>query len=194
MNVLLAVEGGSGGAALRDALEEMGHHVVGPAAAARDAALLARRGGVELALVALPAAPQVAEAIAGDSALPVVLVCAGNAPGVQECMARLPVFACLEEPVSAQTLSNALSVARARFEEWCALRARVVELSRELAGRKTVERAKGILMEVRGLSEGDAYRLLRRESQNRRVSLAQVASTVVSMEGVFRAGAAKGEA
>lgn len=72
--------------------------------------------------------------------------------------------------------------------------AREKELSRQLAGRKTVDRAKGILMEVRGLSEGDAYRLLRRESQNRRVPLAEVASTVVSMEGVFRAGTAKGGA
>ncbi|MDP9347605.1 MAG: ANTAR domain-containing protein, partial [Gemmatimonadota bacterium] len=72
-----------------------------------------------------------------------------------------------------------------------AVRAELAELHRQLAERKTVERAKGILMQVRGLSEGEAYRLLRRESQNRRRSLREVASSVVQMEAVFRASGGK---
>jgi response regulator NasT len=56
-----------------------------------------------------------------------------------------------------------------------------------MSERRDVERAKGVLMEARGISEQDAYRLLRRESQNLRRSMAQVAGTVLAMEGVLRA-------
>ena len=48
-----------------------------------------------------------------------------------------------------------------------------------LKERKTVERAKGLVMDVRRLSEEEAYRFLRTESQNRRVSIHDLATAVV---------------
>lgn len=189
MRVLLADDHSPQEATLRSMLEGLGHQVVGPAEGAREAALLARRGGAEVGVLALGGAVEAAERIARVRPLPLVLVLPERDAELVGRVEELPVFACLVEPVSAEVLSPAVCLAHARFEEWRALRARVVELSKQLVERKTVERAKGILMEVRGLSEGDAYRLLRRESQNRRRSLSEVASTVVSMEGVFRASA-----
>lgn len=192
MRVLLADDSPSGEAGLRSVLEALGHHVLGPAAGARDTVLLARRGGAEVGVLALRGALEAAKEIARVRPLPLVLVVSERDPEVVGRALGLPVFACLVAPVTGDTLSPALRLARARFEEWRALRAEVVELNKRLAGRGTVERAKGILMEVRGLSEGDAYRLLRQESQNRRRSLAEVAGTVVSMEGVFRASVKEG--
>lgn len=186
MDILLADDRSPGARRLPSVIEALGHRVVGPAAV-REAVLLIRQRQVDLAIVAVADAPAAAAEIAGVRLLPIVLVTAGHDLGVAERAAHLPVFACLADPVPAEELDSAIRLAWARFEECSSLRNRIAELSRQADGRRTVERAKGILMEVRGLSEDDAYRLLRRESQNRGKSLAEVAGTIVSMEGVFRA-------
>ena len=48
--------------------------------------------------------------------------------------------------------------------------------------RKVVEKAKGILMKRRNLGEADAYKILQKESMNRRVSLKEVADAILLME------------
>jgi response regulator NasT len=191
MKVLLADDRPTDGTLLRAVLEEVGHHVVGPARGPKEVVAFARRGEVDLVVLALAGALETAEEIARVRPLPMVMVAPARDPEVVGRALEVPVFAYLVEPVSVDALAPALRLARARFEEWRALRAQVVELHRQLAGRKTIERAKGILMQVRGLSEGDAYRLLRQESQTRRRSLADVASNVVQMEGVFRESVGK---
>ncbi|HEU0077351.1 MAG TPA: ANTAR domain-containing protein, partial [Longimicrobiaceae bacterium] len=101
--------------------------------------------------------------------------------------AGLPVFACLADPVAVEQIGAAIRLARARWDELAALRGRVAELTRRMEERRAVERAKGVLMQARGISENDAYLLLRRESQNLRRSMAEVAGAVLAVEGVFRA-------
>lgn len=49
----------------------------------------------------------------------------------------------------------------------------------ELEARKLVEKAKGILMKERGMSESDAYKLLQRHSMNTRKSMRQIAEAVI---------------
>ncbi len=189
MDVLLMAEEPTGAARLRVAVEALGHRVLGPSPGAREAAALLRARGADLAVVASGDGAAAATEISGAHPVPIVLVVPRRDPALVERTAHLPVFACLVEPVPLEDLSTVLRLARARFEEVRTLRGRVAELSRRMEGRGTVERAKGILMEARGLSEGDAYRLLRRESQNRHRSLDEVAGTIVAMEGVVRARA-----
>src|SRR5690606_12416131 len=54
-----------------------------------------------------------------------------------------------------------------------------------LAERKLMERAKGILMKQRGMSEEDAWRTLQQTAMNNNVSLTQVAESVISMSGLL---------
>jgi two-component system, response regulator PdtaR len=96
------------------------------------------------------------------------------------------VFTYLRKPSGAGELLPAIRLAAARFDEWKALNGRVGELSARMEERKTIERAKGILMEIRGIAEGEAYRLLQRESQQRSKSMVEIARTVISAQGVFR--------
>ena len=65
------------------------------------------------------------------------------------------------------------------------LRRELEETRSQLAERKVIDRAKGILMKSRGLSEEEAYRLLRKTAmdQNRRV--AQVAESLVTAAGLL---------
>jgi len=49
----------------------------------------------------------------------------------------------------------------------------------ELETRKKVERAKGILMKSQKLSEEDAYKLMRKSSMNKRVSMKDIAEAII---------------
>ena len=51
-----------------------------------------------------------------------------------------------------------------------------------LENRKTIERAKGILMRRTGSSEQEAYRILQRTSQDRSVPMVEIARAVLASE------------
>jgi response regulator NasT len=72
-----------------------------------------------------------------------------------------------------------LDVAIARFEAEAALRAQLEASKAALAERKRIERAKGILMQARGLSEQAAYAELRRLAMNRGMKLADIADRII---------------
>ena len=55
-----------------------------------------------------------------------------------------------------------------------------------LEDRKTIERAKGILMRRTGSSEQEAYRILQRTSQDRSVAMVEIAKQVLASEPVTR--------
>lgn len=55
-----------------------------------------------------------------------------------------------------------------------------------LAGRKLIERAKGLLMKSRRLSENDAYRLMRQTAMRQNRRLVDVAEAIVSMTPATR--------
>ena len=60
------------------------------------------------------------------------------------------------------------------------VKTRVIE--EELAGRKMIERAKGILMRKKGLGEEEAFRFIQKESMDRRTSMRQVAEALILSE------------
>jgi AmiR/NasT family two-component response regulator len=189
MEILLAGKRAAGAHALRAEIEALGHRVVGPAAGAREAGALLRTRRADVAVLVLDDAAGAAD-VGGACVLPLVLVLPGRDPAVVEHTAGLPVFACLADPVAVEEIGAAIRLARARWDELAALRERVADLSRRMEERRAVDRAKAVLMEARGISEDDAYRLLRRESQNRRRSMAEVAGAVLAVGGVLRARAA----
>ncbi|MFC3231015.1 ANTAR domain-containing response regulator [Marinibaculum pumilum] len=78
-----------------------------------------------------------------------------------------------------------IDVTISRFNAVDRLRRELEETRSQLAERKVIDRAKGILMKSRGLSEEEAYRLLRKTAmdQNRRV--AQVAESLVTAAGLL---------
>lgn len=73
-----------------------------------------------------------------------------------------------------------LEVAIARFNEFHTLRRELESAKESLQERKVVERAKGILMKSRNLSEDEAFRLLRKLAMDRKMRLAAVAREVVA--------------
>lgn len=89
------------------------------------------------------------------------------------------VMAYLLEPVKSEELQAAIVLAWSRFQQLRQLESEVGDLRRALASRKIIERAKGILMAERSYSEAEAFDHIRRESQNRRVSMAEIAQSIL---------------
>jgi two-component system, response regulator PdtaR len=66
-----------------------------------------------------------------------------------------------------------------RFAELQALEAEVAGLSDQLATRKLVDRAKGLLMAKNGMTEPEAFRWIQRTAMDRRSTMKAVAEAVV---------------
>ncbi len=81
-----------------------------------------------------------------------------------------------------------LEAACARFREFQALREERDAAVMQLAERKTVERAKGILMRRRKLAEDEAYTALRKMAMDKNKRLIDVAESIVTAEEVFTQG------
>ena len=78
-----------------------------------------------------------------------------------------------------------IGAAVARFEQYQALKREFEELENKLADRKVIERAKGILMKSRNLSEEDAYAALRKQAMENNARLAEVARQVIAVAGLL---------
>jgi len=169
---------------LRAVLESAGFEVCGEARDGEEAVELARTRRPDLAVldVKMPRLDgiEAAKRILDDRPIPIVIV---TAYGEQELVARAVeagVFGYLVKPFRETDLLPAIETARARYEELAALREEAESLAEALAARKSIERAKGLLMQKEGLSEGDAFARLRSASQVSGRPLKVVAEAVVA--------------
>jgi response regulator NasT len=84
-----------------------------------------------------------------------------------------------------ERLRPILDVALARFEADAELRAELDAARGELQARKRIEKAKGILMQARGLAEEEAYRELRKLAMDRGLKLAQIAERIIDAKSML---------
>lgn len=94
------------------------------------------------------------------------------------------VSAYIVDGLSKERVMPIVEVAMARFREFQALRRELDETRMQLVDRKVVDKAKGILMQRKGWTEDQAYQLLRKTAMNRGIRIAEVARTLLSLEGI----------
>lgn len=82
-------------------------------------------------------------------------------------------------------LAPILSVAVARFEQQSLARQRLDELEQKLRDRREIDRAKGLLMDKRGMSEAEAYATLRQQAMKQGLKLADIARRILSMSDLL---------
>jgi response regulator NasT len=111
---------------------------------------------------------------------PVVMFTQDGASESIRAAVQAGVTAYVVDGLAPERLKPILEVACARFEAHQELAGRLADTERELAERKTVERAKGLLMERRGLSEDAAYKELRKLAMQTGKPLAEVAGTLIA--------------
>src|SRR5687768_2631656 len=73
-----------------------------------------------------------------------------------------------------------------RFRAFEKLRVELDETRRQLADRKVIDRAKGILMKQRGLGEEAAYEAMRKAAMDGNLRLADVAQSVITAAGLLK--------
>ncbi|MDV3243407.1 MULTISPECIES: ANTAR domain-containing response regulator [Methylocaldum] len=94
------------------------------------------------------------------------------------------VSAYVVDGLSQERIMPIVEVAMARFREFEALKRELHETKTQLADRKVVDKAKGILMQRKGMSEDEAYQLLRKTAMSRNMRIADVARTLLTLEGL----------
>ncbi|NRQ50946.1 ANTAR domain-containing response regulator [Aeromicrobium stalagmiti] len=168
---------------LAEMLAEEGYEVVGQAADGEAAVELATQHRPDLVVmdVKMPKLDGIAAAaqIAQARIAPVVMLTAFSQRELVERAREAGAMAYLVKPFTKSDLVPAIEMARSRFAEITALEREVGDLSDQLATRKAVERAKGLLQEALQISEPDAFRWIQRTAMDLRLTMLQVAQGVI---------------
>jgi response regulator NasT len=80
-----------------------------------------------------------------------------------------------------ERLTAIVEAATARFEAYAAMKQELAKTRTKLSERKIVEKAKGIVMQQRGLTEEQAYSSLRKMAMDQSLPLAEVARRVIAV-------------
>jgi AmiR/NasT family two-component response regulator len=168
---------------LVEMLAEEGYDVVGEAADGARAVELAEEHRPDLVIldVKMPVLDGIsaAERIARARIAPVVILTAFSQRELVERARDAGAMAYLTKPFTRSDLVPAIEIAVSRFSEVHALESEIAELGEQLAARKAVDRAKGILQKELGLSEPDAFRWIQKTAMDLRRSMREVAEGVV---------------
>lgn len=117
---------------------------------------------------------------------PVVMFVDRSAPGLAEEAVHAGVAAYIVDGLQPGRVRSILEVAMSRFQLMQQLRTDLARAKSDLAARKTIDRAKGVLMKERQVGEEEAYAILRKLAMNGGRSVAAVAADLLSFHGVLK--------
>jgi two-component system, response regulator / RNA-binding antiterminator len=119
--------------------------------------------------------------ISQDQPRPIVMFSAdGDSAKIRDAVSA-GVSAYIVNGLSAERIDPIIQVAIARFQALQSLREELADAQTQLADRKRIERAKGILMQQKNMSEDEAYRALRKLAMDRNLKLAEVAEQLINV-------------
>lgn len=84
-----------------------------------------------------------------------------------------------------ERVKSILDMAVSRFQAFNGMREELDRTKQALEERKAVERAKGILMKERGITEDAAYTLLRKVAMNENRRVGEIAQSIVTAAGLL---------
>jgi len=168
---------------LREILEEQGYEVVGETGRGDEAVALVRDRQPDLAILdirmpgidGLAAARQISE----DGRCAVLILTAFSQRNLIEEARDAGALAYLIKPFTQAELVPAIEVALGRFREMQAIKEANSTLEEQLATRRVVDRAKGILMDDHGLKESEAFDFIQKTAMRDRRKMRDVAQDVI---------------
>ena len=168
---------------LRIALLEAGYNVV--ATLPGDAFLPERIGQIQPDLIVVDAESQGRDILehvvmaTRDERRPIVMFSGDEDTAYLRKAVAAGVSAYVAAGTPAERIKPVLDVAMARFEMEEALRRELAEARSELADRKVLDRAKGLLMTRQGLTEPQAHARLRKAAMDKGLKLVEVAQRLI---------------
>ena len=168
---------------LKEMLEEEGYSVVAETGDGESAVtnVLAFKPDLVILDIKMPVLDGIsaAERIAAERIAPVVILTAFSQRELVERARDAGAMAYLVKPFTKADLGPAIEMAVSRFAEIRALDTEVGTLRERLEVRKLLDRAKGVLQTVHGMSEPDAFRWIQKTSMDRRLTMRRVAEAVI---------------
>ena len=188
IRVLVAEDDDNARALMLDLLETLGHTVVAEVATGRDAFERAKDVVPDVVLLdvhmpdgsGIEAAERITQNVPG-----VAVVLYSGDQGLtltDRDVTATAAIAFLPKPSPPRVLDSTIRLAATRAKELMAARQDAESARQALENRKTIERAKGVLMRRTGSSEQEAYRIMQRASQDRSVPMVDIARAVLESE------------
>lgn len=173
---------------LKETLEEEGYDVVGETGRGDEAVELVKDLEPDLAIldVRMPGLDGLAAAreITQTKQSAVLILTAYSQRDLIEQARDAGALAYLVKPFQRSELIPAVEIALGRHREMQALHDQNESLEGQLETRKLVDRAKGILMDERDMSESDAFDWIQKQAMNSRVKAKEIAEQVI--DGTLR--------
>ena len=183
LNVLIADDEAIIRMDIKELLEEAGHKVVGEATNGQQAVELAKKMKPDLCIfdIKMPKMDGIAAAkiVSKEKIAPVVLLTAFSQPEIVKDATAAGVLAYLVKPVQEANLFPAIEVAMSRYREMQGLEDELLKVKDTLAMRKTLDRAKGILMDAHNISESEAFNRIQKYSMAKRKTIKEVAEAII---------------
>jgi len=164
-------------------LRQRGYEIAGEGSSGKFALAMAQTTVPDVMLMAVGLADldgiQAARDILDNFRLPIVLITSHYDELTVDRATKAGVMALVLKPVRVEAVGPAIELAISRFKDFAALQQENQSLKENLESRKIIERAKGLLMEQRRLSEEQAYSLMKKTSMNTRKPMAEVARAIL---------------
>ena len=106
--------------------------------------------------------------------------------GMTEQAVLAGVSAYVVDGLKKERIKSILELTISRFKAFNQLREELDRTRQQLEERKLVDRAKGILMKQRGLSEEEAYAMMRKAAMNENMKLADMAQSIITAAKLFK--------
>jgi AmiR/NasT family two-component response regulator len=168
---------------LRETLQEEGYDVVGETGRGDTVVDLIRETKPDLAIldIKMPGADglEAARVINAERLCGVLMLTAFSQREVVEEARDAGALAFLVKPFQKSDLIPAIEVAMGRFRELTSLSGEVDALGDQLEARKVIDRAKGLLIDDVGLSEGDAFSFIQKTAMSERTRMRDVADRIL---------------
>lgn len=169
-----------------ESLQELGYEVVAQAGDGEEALKLATELQPDICImdVKMPKLDGIsAAAKIRELQIPVILLTAFSQKELVEQARDAGVMAYLVKPFTPNELVPTIEIAFSRHQQIQALENEIADLNERLETRKLIDRAKGLLNEKMNLTEPEAFRWIQKASMDRRLTMQEVARTIIEQLG-----------
>jgi AmiR/NasT family two-component response regulator len=168
---------------LQDVLPDMGHQVVVVAENGRQLVegCLTAKPDLVISDIKMPEMDGIDAAlmISAQSPAPIILVSAFHDEDLIERASASHIMAYLIKPIGQADLAAAIAVAHRRYQGMKSLQKEAQDLRQSLDDRKTIEKAKGLVMKFAGLGEEEAFRQMQRMACDKNLKLIEIARKIL---------------
>lgn len=175
---------------IREMLEEAGYVVVGEASDGFDAIEICKKHLPNIVImdIKMPLLDGInASKIIIQEGLAdgIILLSAYSDANFVEKAKDAGVIGYLVKPLDNKSLIPAVEVAMAKAKEMKEMKNNMITIQKKLEARKVIEKAKGILMVQQGISEEEAFSMIRNLSMKKRVTMSDIAEIIImSKDGI----------